>query len=122
MQIKSDKSSLNNANLQKEWLAFEKCLDMKDSFNLKILKLYANQKLSGIIIYEELNNEWIVGHFFKTYNGLGIYLLNELAAKLVEQNYKYFNFQEDRGVESLRYFKQQLNPAFYLKTFSITIN
>ena len=122
MQIKSDKSSLNNANLQKEWLAFEKCLDMNQSFNLKILKLYANQKLSGIIIYEELNNEWIIGHFFKTFNGLGIYLLNELATKLVEQNYKYFNFQEDRGVETLRYFKQQLNPAFYLKTYSIAIN
>jgi hypothetical protein len=122
MQIKSDKSNLNNANLQKEWLAFEKCLDRNESFNLKILKLYANQKLSGIIIYEELNNEWIIGHFFKTFNGLGIYLLNELATKLVEQNYKYFNFQEDRGVESLRYFKQQLNPAFYLKTYSIAIN
>ena len=68
MQIKSDKSNLNNANLQKEWLALQKCLDMNKSFNLKILKLYANQKLSGLMIYEELNNEWIVGHFFKTFN------------------------------------------------------
>lgn len=119
MQIKSEKSNLNNANLQKEWLAFQKCLDMNKSFNLKILKLYANQKLSGLMIYEELNDEWIVGHFFKTFNGLGIYLLNELSTKLVEQNFKYFNFQEDRGVESLRYFKHQLNPAFYLKTYSI---
>jgi hypothetical protein len=122
LQIKSEKSNLNNANLQKEWQAFQKCLDMNKSFNLKILKLYANQKLSGLMIYEELNNEWIVGHFFKTFNGLGIYLLKELATKLVEQNYKYFNFQEDRGVETLRYFKQQLNPAFYLKTYSIAFN
>ena len=122
MQIKSDKSNLNNANLQKEWLALQKCLDMNKSFNLKILKLYANQKLSGLMIYEELNNEWIVGHFFKTFNGLGIYLLKELSTKLVQQNYKYFNFQEDRGVASLRYFKQQLNPAFYLKTYSIAFN
>lgn len=122
MQIKSDKSNLNNANLQKEWIAFQKCLDLNKSFNLKILKLYANQKLSGLMIFEELNNEWIVGHFFKTFNGLGIYLLKELATKLVEQNFKYFNFQEDRGVESLRYFKQQLNPAFYLKTYSIAFN
>lgn len=122
MQIKSEKSNLNNANLQKEWLAFQKCLDMNKSFNLKILKLYANQKLSGLMIYEELNDEWIVGHFFKTFNGLGIYLLNELSTKLVEQNFKYFNFQEDRGVESLRYFKHQLNPAFYLKTYSIAFN
>ncbi|MFZ4799421.1 MAG: phosphatidylglycerol lysyltransferase domain-containing protein [Bacteroidia bacterium] len=122
MQIKSEKSSLYNSNLQKEWLAFQKCLDMNKSFNLKILKLYANNILSGFIIYEELNNEWIVGHFFKTKNGLGVYLLKELAANLSAQNFKYFNFQEDRGVESLRYFKQQLNPAFYLKSYSIAYN
>jgi hypothetical protein len=50
MQIKLDKSSLNNTNLQKEWLAFQKCLEMNQLFNLKILKLYANQKLSGLMI------------------------------------------------------------------------
>lgn len=122
MQLKSEKSSLYNANLQNEWLAFQKCLNMNKSFNLKILKLYANNVLSGFIIYEALNNEWIVGHFFKTMNGLGVYLLKELATKLSDQSYKYFNFQEDRGVESLRYFKQQLNPAFYLKTYSIAFN
>lgn len=122
MQIKSEKSFLNNANLQKEWLAFQKCLDMNRPFNLKILKLYANNILSGFIIFEVLNNEWIVGHFFKTMNGLGVYLLKELATNLSSQNFKYFNFQEDRGVASLRYFKQQLNPAFYLKSYSIAIN
>lgn len=122
MQIKSEKNNLNNDNLQKELLAFQKCMESNQLFNLKILKLYANQKLSGLMIYEELNDEWIVGHFFKTMNGIGVYLLKELAIKLSVQGYKYFNFQEDRGVASLRYFKQQLNPAFYLKTYSIAFN
>lgn len=121
MQIKSDRNHANEPNLQKEWLAFQKCIDLSSNLNLKIIKLYANQKLSGLLIYEEFNKEWIVGHFFKTYLGLGMYLLNQLSVALSEQGFKYFNFQEDRGVESLRYFKQQLNPAFQLKTYSIVL-
>lgn len=121
MQIKSERNQANEPNLQREWLAFQKCIDFSSSLNLKIIKLYSDQKLSGLIIYEAFNNEWIVGHFFKTYLGLGIYLLNQLSVALVEKGYKYFNFQEDRGVDSLRYFKQQLNPAFQLKTYSIAL-
>ncbi len=121
MQIKSDRNHANEPNLQREWLAFQKCIDLSSGLNLKIMKLYANQKLSGLLIYEEFNKEWIVGHFFKTYLGLGMYLLNQLSIALSEQGFKYFNFQEDRGVESLRYFKQQLNPAFHLKTYSIAL-
>lgn len=121
MQIKSDRNHSDEPNLQREWLAFQKCIELSSNLNLKIIKLYANQKLSGLLIYEEFNNEWIVGHFFKTYLGLGIYLLNQLSVALSEQGFKYFNFQEDRGVESLRYFKQQLNPAFQLKTYSIAL-
>ncbi|MBJ7428894.1 MAG: DUF2156 domain-containing protein [Bacteroidia bacterium] len=121
MQIKSERNEANEPNLQREWLAFQKCIDLSNNLNLKIIKLYANQKLSGLLIYEEFNNQWIVGHFFKTYLGLGMYLLNQLSVALSEQGFKYFNFQEDRGVESLRYFKQQLNPAFQLKTYSIAL-
>lgn len=121
MQIKSDRNHSDEPNLQREWLAFQKCIDLSSNLNLKIMKLYANQKLSGLLIYEEFNNEWIVGHFFKTFLGLGMYLLNQLSVALSEQGFKYFNFQEDRGVESLRYFKQQLNPAFQLKTYSIAL-
>jgi hypothetical protein len=121
MQIKSDRNEANEPNLQREWLAFQKCIELSSNLDLKIIKLYANQKLSGLLIYEEFNNVWIVGHFFKTYLGLGIYLLNQLSVALSEQGFKYFNFQEDRGVESLRYFKQQLNPAFQLKTYSIAL-
>jgi hypothetical protein len=121
MQIKSDRNLANEPNLQREWMAFQKCIDLSSNLNLKIMKLYANQKLSGLLIYEEFNNQWIVGHFFKTYLGLGMFLLNQLSVALSKQGFKYFNFQEDRGVESLRYFKQQLNPAFQLKTYSITL-
>lgn len=121
LQIKTDKVKANNVNLLKEWDAFQQCMELENKFNLKIIKLYANQKLSGILIYEELNSEWIVGHFLKSLNGLGIYLLSELSTYLAAQNFKYFNFQEDRGVETLRYFKQQLNPAFQLKTYSIVL-
>jgi hypothetical protein len=121
MQIKSDRNHSDEPNLQREWLAFQKCIDLSSNLNLKIIKLYANQKLNGLLIYEEFNNEWIVGHFFKTFLGLGMYLLNQLSVALSEQGFKYFNFQEDRGVDSLRYFKQQLNPAFQLKTYSIAL-
>jgi hypothetical protein len=121
MQIKSDRNHSDEPNLQREWLAFQKCIDLSSNLNLKIIKLYANQKLSGLLIYEEFNDEWIVGHFFKTFLGLGMYLLNQLSVALSEQGFEYFNFQEDRGVESLRYFKQQLNPAFQLKTYSIAL-
>ncbi len=119
--IKSEKNNLNKDNLLQELAAFKKCLDLSNRLNLKILKLYADEKLSGILIYEELNNEWIVGHFFKSINGLGVYLLKEFSSFLNEKNFKYFNFQEDRGVSSLRYFKEQLNPVFLLKTYFINL-
>jgi hypothetical protein len=119
--IKSEKNNLNKDNLLQELAAFKKCLDLSYRLHLKILKLYADEKLSGILIYEELNNEWIVGHFFKSINGLGVYLLKEFSSFLNEKNFKYFNFQEDRGVPSLRYFKEQLNPVFLLKTYFINL-
>lgn len=118
---KSEKSETNKNNLLQELDAFRKCLHLSNIFKLKIFKLYTNNVLSGILIYEELNNELIVGHFFKSLNGLGVYLLKEFSASLTNNHFKYFNFQEDRGVESLRHFKQQLNPIFYLKTYFIQL-
>ncbi|MES2381077.1 MAG: phosphatidylglycerol lysyltransferase domain-containing protein [Bacteroidota bacterium] len=119
IEAKSDKSDSNTVNLNKEWLAFNKCIALRKEHPLKLAVVTIAGKLSGLLIFEELNKDWIVGHFFKTINGLGVYLLNAFSTFMLSQNYSYFNFQEDRGVESLRYFKQQLNPISYLKSYQV---
>ncbi len=119
IEAKYDKSDSNAVNLNKEWIAFKKCIAQRKEHSLKLAIVTIAGKLSGLLIFEELNKEWIVGHFFKTINGLGVYLLNAFSAFMLNQNYMYFNFQEDRGVESLRYFKQQLNPISYLKSYQV---
>lgn len=119
IETKSDKSNTNAINLNKEWLAFNKCIALRKEHPLKLAVLTIAGKLSGLLIFEELNKDWIVGHFFKTINGLGVYLLNAFSTLLLHQHYTFFNFQEDRGVESLRYFKQQLNPVNYLKSYQV---
>jgi hypothetical protein len=119
LQIKTNKDASLLENLQNEWMAFNNCLKLKEQLNLKILKVYAEQKLSGILIYEIVNKDWIQGHFFKSYSGLGMFVLNQFAKELVSQSFTFFNFQEDKGVENLKYFKQQLNPVSFIKTYKL---
>lgn len=116
---KVNKEDAKAVNLNKELLAFNKCMQLSNQFNLQVAVLRIQGKISGILLFEAYNKEWLIGHFSKTINGIGVYLLHAFSSAMQAQQYRYFNFQEDRGVASLRYFKQQLNPALLLQSYQV---
>jgi hypothetical protein len=106
-------------NLEREMHALKRCLQMRKMFNLQLCVIIKEETWHAAMILEADGSNWITGHFLKAKDGLGVYMLHRMAGEFINRGYRYFNFQEDRGVPSLRYFKQQLNPSAYIQSYQV---
>ncbi len=86
------------------------------------LGFFIDGSIVGFCFYEILNQDYALFHFQKTdtlYKGSAHYLINAVANILQEKNIKYINFEQDLGIEGLRYFKKSLKPKFFLKKYQL---
>ena len=81
-------------------------------FNLFGMISYANGNPAGFVLGEELNDETFVLHFAKgsrEYKGIFQHLYNSFAKTLIGR-YKFMNFEQDLGKDSLRQAKSTYYP------------
>lgn len=86
------------------------------------LGFFIDKKIVGFCFYEIIDANYALFHFQKTdtlYKGAAHYLINAVANILQEKNIKYINFEQDLGIEGLRYFKKSLKPNFFLKKYQV---
>ena len=84
---------------------------------------YVGSEPVGFIIGEEINQEMFVLHFAKgkrEYKGLYQYMYNTFA-KILPRQYKYLNFEEDLGKETLKIAKSSYVPDMMLKKYRVKV-
>ena len=105
-----------------EYKAFKRLLQVEDK-NIKVVSLYLKDALVGFTVYEILSNDYAISHFAKAdiNQHPAIYdVLNWEEAKILNTGgVKYYNWEQDLGIQSLRYSKEKYKPSFFLKKFIV---
>ncbi len=106
-----------------EYKAFEKLLQI-DHRNIRIVLLYITEKLLGFTVYEHVaGSDFALSRFAKadvSFDSSIYDILNwEEARILKKEKIMYYNWEQDLGIQGLRYSKTKYRPAFLLKKFIV---
>ncbi|MBU0999249.1 DUF2156 domain-containing protein [Patescibacteria group bacterium] len=107
-----------------EYKAFEK-LFQADNENIKVLSLYLKNILIGFSIFEILADNYAISHFIKadiSFHSSVYDILNFEEAKILKnQGIKYYNWEQDLGIQGLRNSKLKYKPSFLLKKYKVSL-
>ena len=122
---KNKGDSLLLEEYKNEFLALNKLLSIEDTkkINLVCFALYVEKKLVGFIINELVYNEYNIIHFEKadaSYKGCYPFLMQQNLKNLNNFHVKYLNFEQDLGIDSLRFTKKKFHPISFLKKYLVT--
>lgn len=98
-------------------------LEKMNEFNLRGMISYADNKPSGFVLGEELNDESFALHFAKgirEYKGIYQHLYNAFSQRMLHQ-YKYMNFEQDLGKDTLRQAKSTYYPDEMRKKYRVAL-
>lgn len=99
----------------------EACM-LLDKLNLCGSIYYVDGKPAAFIIGEAITPDMFAIHFAKAitdYKGIYQYLYNH-CAKALPANYKYFNFEQDLGLQPLRFAKQSYQPDMIVTKYRVS--
>lgn len=84
--------------------------------------VFVNLNLVAYSIFRILNNGFAICYFAKVntdFIGLNEFLMKMSASKLLLQNCNWLNYQEDMGIEGLRFSKNSFRPSHFLRKYTI---
>lgn len=99
----------------------EACM-LLDELSLCGSMYYVDGKPAAFIIGEAITDDMFAIHFAKAiteYKGIYQYLYNH-CAKALPANYKYFNFEQDLGLEPLRFAKRSYQPDMIITKYRVS--
>ena len=114
---------INDFELHHDMIMLKKFFSEYKKFNLMTFGVYINSKLCAFLIVELKDNDYVVGHVAKadiSIKGINEYLLQKSAEVLFLNGKKFFNNEQDLGIEKMRMYKTQLRPLFFLKKYKIS--
>lgn len=122
--LKNKKEKLSKADHNHELLALNRLLNAKDlaAHKMICLAVYVGGTLVGFIINENIKDHSMI-HFEKAhtnYKGSFPILMQQNSKILENINQKYLNFQQDLGIQSLKFTKNKLRPSYFLKKYIVT--
>lgn len=103
--------------------AVVKLLDVANTLKLLCLGVYVDSKLVAFTIVEPLPKDFVIVHFSKaerSYTGIFEFLYFKLATDLYKKGYRFFNREQDLGIEGLRKAKMSWRPTKFLKKYIIS--
>jgi len=112
---------LEDQNLNIEFEAIKIILTHWDLFPCGGLKLYSNGKICAFSIYSPQTNDMATVHFEKydsKIKGAG-QIINQETAKILINNYKYINREQDMGSEGIRQAKRSYQPVRMLPYYRL---
>ncbi len=121
--IKVKPNALMQQEYENEFLSLNKLLTISNSskFNLMCFEIYVKNALIGFVINESVG-EYNIIHFEKadtSFKGSYQLLMQENSKMLHDNNIRYLNFEQDLGVESLRFAKTKFKPSSFLKKYTV---
>ena len=122
--IKNKGDSLLLEEYKNEFLSLNKLLSTENSSLLDLIcfALYIDNNLIGFIINGHTNGYDII-HFEKAntfFKGCYNFLMQQNSKTLDNLVIEKLNFEQDLGIDSLKFTKTQLNPCSFLKKYLIT--
>lgn len=121
--IEDKKSNGKDFEGQEEF-AFNKLLLLADKYPLVGVGVYLGEQLVAFVICEMQNNEYVLGHASKSdsaIRGTNAFLMKSMAGILLTHGRKYFNYEQDLGLNNLRDGKTRFRPVFFLKKYKIKL-
>jgi hypothetical protein len=107
-----------------EYKAFRRFLNLKNQ-SIIAVSIFIDGKLAGFSMYEKLNNRYAIAHFskadIKDYPGIYELLNWQEGVVLHKKNVKFLNWEQDLGIEGLRYAKEKYRPFYLLKKIMVTL-
>lgn len=112
-----------DVDMESEYTAITRMINsLHEQENLLLTLARQNGKLVGFSIDEFLSYRVVLSHYFKTLpyvTGLSEYLNREVARKLHQKGYRYWNWEQTLGIESLKRMKESYRPIAMQKKFNI---
>lgn len=108
-----------------EETALRRLLQSPNANNLVVSCLYDADTMIGLSIDELVHDNYVIGHFVKadtTYKGVYEFLNEKTARHLLSLGAKFWNWQQDLGIEGLRQLKQSYHPTHILKKHRVKVN
>lgn len=122
-----DKAFSTNDTAEQEKEVLLRTLNVVDTLDYKNISLFVGKDLAGFALWRRLpsieNNYAVVNHLKTSYKypHTSYYLSHRIAQTMQEHGIDYMNYEQDLGIEGLRYFKEKLKPDHLLKKFNISI-
>ena len=116
---------MRNKNIEEtehEKKAIIRLLKAASQLDLIAIGVYVNNKLAGFAVAEILKNDYAIFHFIKAnteHKGIFESLYMFKAKELMKNKRKFWNIEQDLGIENLRKSKEQWNPSHFLKKYVI---
>ena len=122
--IVNKNDSIENIENHHEIIVLKKFLLNPKCFHISIMGVYIDNVLCAFSLDEIKDDEYVISHLTKadiTLKGINSYIMKESANFLINKyQKKYFNFEQDLGLEKLKYTKKSFAPTFFLKKMVIT--
>ena len=113
-----------NPEADREFKAFERCLEGQAHFPLVGAGIFADDVLVAVSILEVVDNQYAFTHFEKAdmtnFPGIGSFLNQQVANLLAPRGIQYINIEQDLGIAGLRMSKRSYFPCGYLRKFSVS--
>ncbi len=109
--------------IMKHWKLLKKLFSVDIFVRAAKFRLRFFHKPSGFVLGEELNDETFALHFAKgirEYKGIYQHLYNSFSIKL-NSKYKYINFEQDLGKDTLRQAKSTYYPDEMRKKYRVAL-
>ena len=119
-----ERKNKTKEEIEIELSAIKKLLKYSASLNLVAIGLFVESALCAFFISEIISKDYAIGHFRKAdtfYHGIFASIDSKMAEILIGKSCRYFNFEQDLGIEKLRRAKQSWHPAFFLKKYTLSL-
>lgn len=118
-----NKNTKNHFELN-EYKAFKRLFQINNK-NIKVISLYLKDILIGFTLFEIFANNYAISHFAKadTAYHLSVYsVLNWEEAKILKKlGVKYYNWEQDLGIQGLKKSKMSYHPVNFLKKYRVSL-
>ena len=111
---------------EKELLAIERLLILSKGRQARFstVGVFDKEQLIAFAINELLRNGYAISHFVKantSYAGIYAFVMHAMAKSLLSQDCQYLNYEQDLGLENLRYAKMCFRPVRFLKKYQVSV-
>ncbi len=107
---------------KEEFTAIRRCLDNHNELGVRAYGSYVDDELVAFTIFEIVHGQTAIIHYDKANVGFkGVFenLKHNFAKHLATIDIKYINYEQDLGIDGLRFAKSSWQPVDYLKKYVI---